>query len=162
MNNFQKTAIVLAMTTGLAACQTTGTTGNSQTTGAVVGGLAGGLLGAQVGKGSGRVAAAAVGAALGALAGSAIGQSLDQRSQELAGNAVKTSYTAPLGQQISWSNPQNSGGAAQGYVVPVRDGRDASGNYCREYQKTIIVGGKKQSAYGTACRQPDGSWKIVT
>ncbi|MAW13668.1 MAG: glycine zipper 2TM domain-containing protein [SAR116 cluster bacterium] len=162
MNNIKKMAVILALTTGLAACQTTGTAGNSQTTGAVVGGLAGGLLGAQVGQGSGRVAAAAVGAALGALAGSAIGKSLDDRSQQLAGNAVKTSHTAPIGQQISWSNPQNANGAAQGYVVPIRDGRDSAGNYCREYQNTIIVGGKKQSAYGTACRQPDGSWKIVS
>jgi len=25
----------------------------------------------------------------------------------------------------------------------------------------VIVGGQEEQAYGTACRQPDGSWKIV-
>jgi len=25
----------------------------------------------------------------------------------------------------------------------------------------IAIGGQQQQAYGTACRQPDGSWKII-
>ena len=29
----------------------------------------------------------------------------------------------------------------------------------REYQTTVLVGGRKVDAYGTACLQPDGSWK---
>ena len=28
----------------------------------------------------------------------------------------------------------------------------------REYQTTVIVGGREVDAYGTACLQPDGSW----
>lgn len=37
-----------------------------------------------------------------------------------------------------------------------------SGNrYCREYQSAITVGRDRQSAYGRACLQPDGSWEIV-
>ncbi|MEE8203551.1 MAG: hypothetical protein V3R74_07315, partial [Alphaproteobacteria bacterium] len=32
---------------------------------------------------------------------------------------------------------------------------------CREYQTTVNVGGQVEQAYGTACRQPDGSWQIV-
>jgi len=28
----------------------------------------------------------------------------------------------------------------------------------REYQMTVLVGGKEAQAYGTACLQPDGSW----
>ncbi len=32
--------------------------------------------------------------------------------------------------------------------------------YCREYQKTIYVGGKAVEGYGTACRQEDGAWEI--
>jgi hypothetical protein len=34
--------------------------------------------------------------------------------------------------------------------------------YCREYQKSIYVGGDRESGYGTACLQPDGSWMIVS
>lgn len=33
--------------------------------------------------------------------------------------------------------------------------------YCREYQKSIHVGGHIESGYGTACMQPDGSWLIT-
>lgn len=31
---------------------------------------------------------------------------------------------------------------------------------CREYNAQIMVGGQPQPAYGWACQQPDGSWKI--
>jgi surface antigen len=44
----------------------------------------------------------------------------------------------------------------------VRDGTNSrTGAYCREYQTTVTVGGKSEQAYGTSCRQPDGSWQIV-
>lgn len=33
--------------------------------------------------------------------------------------------------------------------------------YCREYSKKIIVNGKEEVAYGTACLQDDGSWRIM-
>lgn len=33
--------------------------------------------------------------------------------------------------------------------------------YCREFTKDIIVGGRVQQGYGTACQQPDGSWQVV-
>lgn len=38
---------------------------------------------------------------------------------------------------------------------------DGYGRYCREYQSTMTVGGSSQRGYGTACLQPDGSWRIV-
>ena len=37
----------------------------------------------------------------------------------------------------------------------------SNGSYCREYQQEITIDGKPQRSYGTACRQPDGSWKVV-
>ena len=33
--------------------------------------------------------------------------------------------------------------------------------YCREYQRTVRIGGRERQSYGRACLQPDGSWKIV-
>ncbi len=48
-------------------------------------------------------------------------------------------------------------------AAPVDDATttvDAS-DYCREFTSTIIIDGVEQAAYGTACRQSDGSWKIV-
>lgn len=39
---------------------------------------------------------------------------------------------------------------------------DAGGQpYLREYQTKITVDGKLVPAYGTACRQPNGDWKLV-
>ena len=32
---------------------------------------------------------------------------------------------------------------------------------CREYQSTAVVNGQRVPSYGTACLQPDGSWRIV-
>ena len=63
-----------------------------------------------------------------------------------------------MGQTISWNNPESGN---SGTITPTRDGSDAAGNYCREYQTTVTVGGEVQKVYGTACQQPDGSWKVL-
>jgi hypothetical protein len=34
------------------------------------------------------------------------------------------------------------------------------GPYCREAQLTIIVGGREERAITTACREPDGTWRL--
>ncbi|MGE5537515.1 MAG: hypothetical protein ACM30I_02785 [Gemmatimonas sp.] len=39
--------------------------------------------------------------------------------------------------------------------------RTSDGRYCREYTTTTVVAGVPRSSYGTACLQPDGSWRIV-
>ncbi len=36
-----------------------------------------------------------------------------------------------------------------------------AGQTCREYQSTTTIEGRPQQTYGTACLQPDGTWKIV-
>ena len=36
-----------------------------------------------------------------------------------------------------------------------------AGDYCREYTRTVYVGGIQQQAYGTACLEPDGAWRIA-
>jgi len=38
---------------------------------------------------------------------------------------------------------------------------DASGRQCREYKATRDIGGRARAVYGTACRDPDGQWRIV-
>lgn len=39
--------------------------------------------------------------------------------------------------------------------------RTQQGQYCREYQATVVVGGVPQASYGTACLMPDGVWRVV-
>ena len=47
-------------------------------------------------------------------------------------------------------------------AVPLAQTAAAPESYCREYQSTAKVDGKPAPSYGKACRQPDGSWKIVS
>jgi surface antigen len=41
------------------------------------------------------------------------------------------------------------------------DFRDPDGRYCREYQSQAVIAGQWQQIYGTACRNPDGSWALT-
>lgn len=138
---------VLAAT--MVACQT------KREGGAVVGGVLGGVLGTQVGAGSGRTAAIIAGTILGAYVGSEMGRYMDENDERKAQSALE--YNRDY-QRSAWHNP-NTG--ADVTATPTRTFRSASGENCREYQTTVTVSGKKEQAYGTACRQPDGSWKIV-
>jgi surface antigen len=158
MKNFALTLMAVA-SLALAGCQTLDGMGNKQLIGGGSGAVLGGLLGSQVGGGRGQMWATGAGVLLGALVGSEIGSSLDNADRAYANQANTQAHTAPIGQRVSWNNPESGN---SGTIVPTRDGYDSANNYCREYQQTIVVGGKQQSAYGTACRQPDGSWKVIS
>ena len=152
------TAVSLAavLTLSLAACESTG--GQKQTGGAVLGGVGGAIAGAQFGSGTGRIAAAALGTLLGALVGSEVGRSLDKADLAYANQANQRAQVAPINQPIQWRNPESGN---YGTITPVREGTQSStGAYCREFQQTVTIGGKTESAYGTACRQPDGTWQV--
>jgi len=127
--------------------------------GTLIGAAGGGLLGAQFGSGSGKMAAVALGTLGGAFVGSQVGQSMDQVDRLKHQQAMDQAATAPVGETITWNNPDSG---HSGSVKTVRDGTSSSGQYCREYQQTVTIGGKTEDAYGTACQQPDGSWKIVS
>ena len=135
-----------------------GISANKQTAGTVLGGVVGGLAGSRFGGGAGKLVAVGVGTLLGAAVGNMAGASLDRADQTYAQRAEQQAYAAPVGQTIRWNNPQ-SGNA--GSYTPLRDGYSQTGEYCREYQTTISVGGRLQETYGTTCRQPDGTWRIV-
>ncbi|QQR68931.1 MAG: glycine zipper 2TM domain-containing protein [Alphaproteobacteria bacterium] len=151
------TATALVAGVALTGCQSS-SWGQKQTVGTVVGAGGGALLGNQFGKGTGNVALTALGAVAGAWLGNEIGSSLDNADRSALMQAENRAYSAPIGQQITWNNPQSGN---SGVIVPVRDGQDGSGAYCREFNQSIVVGGQRQNGYGTACRQPDGTWKIV-
>lgn len=61
-------------------------------------------------------------------------------------------------QASTWVNPDTG---VSGTVVPVRTYQNAVGQPCREFQRTIIIGGREERGYGTACRQPDGTWRTI-
>ena len=126
--------------------------------GTLVGAGLGALVGSQIGGGTGRLAAVAIGALGGAYLGGEVGRSLDRadrtRADRTARNALEYSRT---GETIRWRNPDSG---HSGTFAPTRTYRTAGGRDCREYQTTVTVGGQSKDAYGTACRQGDGTWKI--
>ena len=146
-------ALVLTLALG-SGCQTTADAPKT-TIGAVGGAVAGGLLGAAIG---GNTKSIAAGAAVGGLLGGATGNVLDQRDRRLAAETAARAFeTAPTGSSVPWTNPDTGN---SGSITPTRTWQEPSGQYCREYQQEVIVGGQKEQAYGVACRQPDGSWQI--
>ncbi len=148
--------LVPVLALALAACQTAGP---KQSAGALLGGVAGAIAGSQFGKGSGKVAAGALGALLGAAIGGDVGQSLDRADRlAMAQTTSRALETQVSGTQVAWRNPDSGN---YGTVTPRPVYQDSAGQYCREFQQTVTVGGKTEEAYGTACRQPDGTWKIV-
>ena len=152
----RKIALVGMAAAFLAGCQDTGT---KQTFGTLIGAGAGALAGSQIGSGRGQLAAVAVGTLLGAFLGSEVGKSLDRADRQALERTTQSSLeTAPSGTATSWRNPDSGN---YGTVTPEPAYQTSSGEYCREYQQTIVVGGETQSAFGTACRQPDGTWRIT-
>jgi len=65
----------------------------------------------------------------------------------------------PSNQASDWVNPDTG---RSGVVMPIATYDDDQGQPCREFVTTIIIGGREEQGYGTACRQPDGSWQIVS
>ena len=123
-------------------------------TGGMIGGVAGGLIGHQVGKDTGRTVASVGGIVIGALVGSAIGRQMDEVDQTCVAYALEH---APDRQRIVWNNTENGNEYA---VVPTRT-YQRDDRYCREYSTTATIAGKDQTVNGTACRQSDGTWRLV-
>jgi surface antigen len=114
----------------------------------------GGLIAAAAGGGGAAIAGAVIG---GALLGAFAGNMLDQRDKRLAAETQQRALeSAPTGKPVAWTNPDTG---HSGTVTPVRT-YQSGGSYCREFQNNVTIDGKKENAYGTACRQPDGSWKV--
>ena len=152
-----KLGAVLALGVTLAACTSTGY-GPKETIGTLAGAALGGWAGSTIGKGTGRLAATAAGVTLGGFLGNQIGRGLDAADQQAAYRTEQAALERyPDGQTVRWSNPNNGN---YGYTVPQTTYQTSSGQYCREYQTTIIVGGQPETARGVACRQPDGSWQV--
>lgn len=124
-----------------------------ETLGQVIGGGLGAVAGSQIGSGSGRLAAVAAGTIIGVLVGGEVGRSMDRADALCVDQALES---APDGQTIVWNSERET------YrVTPTQTAQTGDGRYCREYVAQSTVGGRETQTYGTACRQPDGSWQIV-
>ena len=149
--NLGRNATIVAVALALAACESPPT---KQQTGTVAGAVVGGVVGSTIGGGSGRTAAIVVGTVAGAIIGGNIGKKMDEADRIKAAQALEAT---PTGQHSTWRNPDNGN---QYTVTPTRT-YDASSGPCREYTMDATVDGKRDKVQGTACRQPDGTWKSV-
>ena len=149
--------LIIVFLIGISGCAGTYT---KKGTGTALGALTGGALAYGLGKNSSNKEIWTVlGIGLGAMMGSTIGAQLDERDRLLAGRALQaTLETSPDNTAGGWNNP-NTGN--NGVIMPTRTLVMSSGQPCREFTQTIFVGGKSQEGYGRACRQTDGSWKIM-
>lgn len=145
---------IIAGIIALLAVDMTGCTpGNNVPGSTLVGATAGGLIGSAIFHNT--VAGAIGGALIGGVIGDKIGEHMDATDRANMQNAVAN---VPVGQEAQWTNAKQN----TTYTVrPVRNYTSTDHQYCREYQTTVTVNGSVQKAYGKACRQPDGSWKIV-
>ena len=127
--------------------------GENERAGMVIGGVLGGLLGSQFGRGQGRTAAVVIGTLAGTAIGGSVGFTMDEMDKRKVSTTLETVRT---GVPSSWKNPDTGNSYT---VVPTRT-YETAGAPCREYTLDAYIGGKKEVIYGTACRQPDGSWKV--
>ena len=142
---------MLALTLTLAGCATQGPREES---GMVIGGLLGGMLGAQAGDRHLRPVAIIAGTLIGASIGGSVGSYMDETDRLRAGQTLETVRT---GVSSTWRNPDSG---VQYQFTPTSTYETAQGP-CREYTMEALIGGKREQVYGTACRQADGSWKIM-
>lgn len=146
----------LALSLLVAGCASTGP---KEGAGTVIGGVGGAVIGSQFGGGTGQIIGTAVGAIAGAMIGQSIGKSLDRADrQEMERTAQYSLENARVNESTTWHNPDSGN---SGSITPIRTYQAEGERYCREYRQTVVIGGKEEEAYGTACRQPDGTWVIV-
>ncbi len=132
---------------------------SKQNTGTIVGAGLGAIAGSAFGGGEGRIIASVVGAGIGGYVGNKVGQSLDRADAAYYHRTTTQSLEYnPSGVRSTWKNPDSGN---HGSITPratyIENGRD-----CREYVQEVYVGGRKQQAFGKACRRSNGDWEIIS
>lgn len=156
--NSQRVALLVLLTFAVSSCATMQQTYEDNPK-AVLGGLGGAGAGAGIaalaGASPGWIVASAV---MGGLLGGVVGKKLDDRDKRMATEAATRAFEQnKTGQESVWTNPDNG---HSGSITPTKTYQLKNGSYCREYKQTITVGGEQHQAYGTACRQADGTWQV--
>jgi surface antigen len=136
---------------------------DAEVVGTIVGGIVGGIIGNQFGRGRGRTGATVAGVILGGIAGNAITRDRWCRDSRADAYYYNEAYydafdTPSYGRRYQWRN-QYSGN--YGYIEPVSEVDWNGYEDCREFTQTIYINGRPHVGHGVACREPDGSWRIV-
>ncbi|BBE72036.1 RT0821/Lpp0805 family surface protein [Oharaeibacter diazotrophicus] len=153
--SFKKIAVAGMVATMLAGCASDPTVGQKATLGTLAGAVGGAAIGSAFGQGSGKVAAIAAGALIGGFLGNQIGAQMDEQDRQYYYYAQSQAFESGYAQ--NWSNPQS------GRYGEIRPGApfEVNRQVCRQYTSTVYIDGRPQTARGTACRNPDGTWRPV-
>jgi surface antigen len=167
-----KFATVIAVSAGLVAASAG--PGRAGDLDPLFGGLIGGGIGAGVGYAAGKSKGAAIGGILGLGLGALIAAAADQDDhrrypRHVAYAPPPPAYApAPVYVPAPYDPAYRPGAYRQPYPpAPVYSqpdpyaGAQYSQAYCRQYNGTVNVNGGRYPSYGTACLQPDGTWRIV-
>lgn len=155
MKKILSTIVAFIAILGLSGCNSTGGV-SKQGVGAATGAVLGGIAGSTVGHGNGKTAATIGGSLIGGFLGGSIGKSMDQVDQLKMNQALESNKT---NQSSAWSNPDNHNNYS---VTPTRTFTGPNGEPCRDFTTTAKVSGQPQTIYGTACRDGNGKWRIVS
>ncbi len=140
---------MLAFCASLSACTT------QEGTGTVLGAGAGAAAGAAIAKND--AVGAVVGGLLGGSVGREIGQYMDQRDQ---GRLAQTFEYNQTGSTSQWTTPDTG----NSYAAPPTNTFQSDNRPCRRFTLQADVEGASndETVTGTACRESDGRWQIVS
>lgn len=140
----------------LAACAPDGQI-TKRDVGMVVGGAGGAVAGQAIGGNdpAGRVMGTILGVIVGAAVGGYLGSLWDDYDRKQAAYALENGRD---NKPVAWRNPNTN---SENTMTPVRTYYEPAGTPCREFTQTIYIDGKRETGRGTACRQPDGTWRIT-
>ena len=132
--------------------------GSNNRQGSLVGSFAGSIGGAQTGRGPSRVVTIPGGAVIGGIGSNEVGRQMSDRERGIAANAeYRALEYGRSGAPTAWDYPATS---HRGSIVPGRPYQKGS-QYCRTYTHTINRSASPETVKGTACREPNGTWRSV-
>jgi surface antigen len=148
--------IPATLSMSLAAC-------DNQQIGTIAGAAGGAVAGKAIGgSGTSGTVGLIIGAVAGGYLGGEIGKRLSNRDKEQQAQA--TNRALENGGSQSWNNPETG---ARGDVTANNNTfksnvGSTAGQICRDFSSSASTSdGSNGSGSGTACKQPDGTWKIV-
>jgi surface antigen len=157
MRKFIGTALIPALLTlSLAAC-------DEQQIGTIAGAAGGAAAGKAIGgDGTSGYVGLILGAVAGGYLGGELGKRLSNRDKEQQASATNKALETGAGQ--SWTNPDSGarGNVAVNEPFQSKVG-STQGQTCRAFSSSATTAdGASGTGKGTACKQPDGTWKIVS
>jgi surface antigen len=139
------------LTLSLAAC-------DEQQIGTIAGAAAGAAGGKAIaGDGTKGYIGLILGAVVGGYLGGELGKRLSNRDKEQ--QAAATNRVLDTGQTTSWANAETG---AKGTVSAQPTFKNSANEVCRDFSSSATVSdGTSGTGQGTACKQADGTWRIV-